>query len=100
MTQPSTTTVGEVSDGYEKQEDDDKTVPASERLLPDEIARNTPVSNLLTRNWRDNASSLSVPVEKQLLSFMMILAYMYLGTATYANTESTYQGALAVAYGA
>lgn len=41
-----------------------------------------------------------MPVERQLAGFMMILAYMYLGTATYANTESTYQGAAAVAYGA
>lgn len=80
-----------MDDGYEKQEDDDdKKVNASERLLPDEIVRNTPINNLLTRNWRDNASSLSVPVERQLAGFMMILAYMYLGTVTYANTESTY----------
>ena len=65
MTRPSTTTVEEVSDEYVQQEDDNDTkVNASARLLPDEIVGNRPVANLLTRNWRDNASSLSNPVEK------------------------------------
>ena len=72
----------------------------SERLLPQEIVSNVPLANLLTRNWRDGAYARTNPIEKQLTAFMMIIAYLYLGTSVAATSDQTALGALTVAYGA
>lgn len=92
----------EVSDEYVQQTDDcdEAKVNPSDRILPGDIVSNRPLANLLTRNWRDNASALTNPVEKQLMAFMMILAFIYLGGCIGVAGGFGGQATLAVTYGA
>ena len=78
----------------------ESTRPPSEVILPPAVAENEPISNLLTRNWKDGGYLSTSTIEKQLISFVMIMAYLGLGTQMVVSEENVPLGAVTVAYGA
>ena len=59
----------------------------SDRLVPEFIAENDSLYNLATTDWKENAAfeNTSNTTLKQLVSFAMIAAYMYLGGSVLAD---------------
>ena len=97
--------MGRTSEITEDQEEDfvqqvdDTTITPSERL-PQIIQENTPVANLLTSNWKDGCYAVTNSLEKQLVPFFMIMAYLYFGGQAATNDDTLYLGALTTIYGA
>ena len=68
----------EQEEDFVQQEDDASIIP-SQRIVPQSIQQNTPIANLLTSNWKDGCYSVSNSLEKQLVPFFMIMAYLIFG---------------------
>ena len=69
-------------------------------LLPDAIASNDVLSNLLTRNWKDGCYAITNSAEKQLIPFFLIMGMLYFGTSATVTEEHVELGALTAVYGA
>ena len=89
----------EQEEDFVQQEDDASVIP-SQRIVPQSIQQNTPIANLLTSNWKDGCYSVSNSLEKQLVPFFMIMAYLIFGGQAAMSQETVALGAVTTLYGA
>lgn len=54
----------------------------SDRLVPNAIASNEPLNNLVTSDWKENAVESNNSTTKQLVSFALIAGYLTVGGMT------------------
>ena len=75
-------------------------VDPSTRLLPEVIVNNDALYNLTTSDWKENAAfeTGNNNTIKQLTSFAMIVAYMYLGGSAVESHAMVPLGALTLGY--
>ena len=75
-------------------------VDPSKRILPSSLAEIEPLKNLLTSNWKDNASSTENSTSKQLIAFALIASYLYLGGSAVVSKAMVPLGAITLGYAA
>lgn len=87
-------------DPVRDQDQQENMVDASSRLIPDAVQQVTPLNNLLTNNWRENAVATTNTTERQVVSFFMIIAYLCFGGMLVEANHDVPLGAVTLAYGA
>ena len=83
-----------------REETKDNYFEPSDRLVPEALAENTQINNLLTRNWRDNAIDVSNSTMKQLIGFVLILGYFYCGSIAVESGDNVALGSVSLVYAA